>query len=262
MTHIGKRATLFSALFFTVTANASADIKFHEADKNLYVVELVSNRNIGEKESLKIIADASKTKCGGLPAILGPYRFSAQEPVSSGSDKSTNFKMVQQLLCGQLPEVKQAPTPSVTKAEVARLESEAGEMTNKYLDHLFEAGYESAYSMLSSALMENKPYENWVVSRKEAAFPEGELQHSEVWRVTTYIDPPNSPQKGIFIAADFERQYSDFPVVCGYIAWYLEEGELKLIREDLGMIDLKMFGGMKEIEIAQTKAKFRCNPSP
>lgn len=81
-----------------------------------------------------------------------------------------------------------------------------------------------------------------------------------MWKATTYVDPPSSTRKGVYIAIDFDRAYARSPIYCGYLVWYLEDNELKVIREDIGSINLDQFNKMKTEELAIIKSKFRCKP--
>ncbi|MBX2868663.1 MAG: hypothetical protein KTR18_08310 [Acidiferrobacterales bacterium] len=251
----------FLALCISGISSASEEIKFHDGGNNTYVVELISSEDIGEKKGLEIIENAAAKKCGDKPAHFGKYRFRGQENLSNhGNSREKSFRMIQQLLCGDLPIVAQKATKPLNEQEKSKLETEAKKSTNLYLDYLARSDFEKAYSLLSTVLKEDKTYKEWLETKKHLTNSPGDLIQSEVWGVTTYVDPPSSPRKGVYIATDFDREYSKSPIYCGYLVWYLEGGELRVIREDIGSINLDQFNKVKNEELIIIKSKFRCKP--
>ncbi|PCJ12430.1 MAG: hypothetical protein COB04_17810 [Gammaproteobacteria bacterium] len=75
-----------------------------------------------------------------------------------------------------------------------------------------------------------------------------------------YVDPPSSPKKGVYIATDFDREYASLPIYCGYLVWYLEGEELRVIREDIGSISSVQFSKINAEDLLTIKTKFRCKP--
>ncbi|PCJ11401.1 MAG: hypothetical protein COB04_19130 [Gammaproteobacteria bacterium] len=251
----------FLALCVSGISSASEEIKFHDGGNDTYVVELISSEDIGEKKGLEIIGNAATKKCGDKSAHFGKYRFQGQENLSSnGNSGVKSFRMIQQLLCGDLPTITQEATKPLHDQEKRKLESLAKKFTSLYLDYLAQSDFEKAYSLLSSVLKEGKTYKEWLETKRHLIKPPGDLMRSEVWGVTTYVDPPSSPRKGVYIATDFDREYSRLPVYCGYLVWYLDGGELRVIREDIGSINLDQFNNMKDEELRTIKSKFKCKP--
>jgi len=252
--------TLF-VIFLSNTSYASQEIKFHDAGNNTYVAKLVSSNNIGETKGLEIIANAARKKCGSKTAHFGKYRFSGQEQISINETSSEEtFRMIQQLFCGELSSKTQEKTKLLTELEKNKLESQARNLTDLYLDYLAMTDFKKAYSLLSTTLKENKAVGEWERNKKQVTSQPGELLQSEIWRVTTYIDPPSSAQKGVYIATDFDRKYTQAPIFCGYLVWYLEGDELKLVREDIGKINSDQFSEVSLEDLTVVKAKFRCKP--
>lgn len=161
--------------------------------------------------------------------------------------------MVQQLLCGDLPTITQEATKPLNDQEKSKLERQAKKSTTLYLDYLAQSDFEKVYSLLSTILKEDITYKEWLETKLHLTESPGDLMQSEVWGVTTYVDPPSSPRKGVYIATDFDREYTKLPIYCGYLVWYLEDGELRVIREDIGSVYLDQFNAMGKEELITIK---------
>lgn len=250
------------AILLTNISYASQSIKFHEGGDNTYVVELLSSKGIGEKKGLEIIENAVMKKCGEESVHLGKYRFSRKEKLSiSDEPNEDSFRMVQQLFCGELPSsITQESTKPLSDKEKYQLEEQAIKFTDKYLGYLADFDFKNAYSLLSSSFKEGKTYDEWEAAKKQLTSLPGNLLRSETWKVTTYVDPPSSQRKGVYIATDFDREYANAPIFCGYLVWYLEDAVLKVIREDIGSIKPDQISQMSDGDLAIAKSKFRCKP--
>jgi hypothetical protein len=79
--------------------------------------------------------------------------------------------------------------------------------------------------------------------------------------LTWYVNPPAAPHGGVYVAADFERAYSDLLVNCGYLVWFRETaGRYVLVREENNMIARRDFGD-HPANIAELRAMTHCRAS-
>jgi len=78
--------------------------------------------------------------------------------------------------------------------------------------------------------------------------------------VTVYIDPPSAPNKGIYVATDFDQSYENIPIYCGYLVWYKFDEGFRIIREDSGKIESELMKKVKSEEIDLVKNKLGCKP--
>jgi len=250
------------AILISGFSSASEEIKFHdERGNNTYVVELITSEDIGEKRGLEIIAHAATRKCGDKPTHLGKYRFQGQEnPGRNDSSGGGSFRVIQQLYCGKLPKITQEKTKPLNDQEKSNLERQAKESTDLYLNFIAKSDFKEAYSLLSAVLRDGKTFKEWEEAKSHLIEPLGDLLRSDTWGITIYVDPPSSPRKGVYIATDFDREYTNAPIYCGYLVWYLEGDELRVIREDIGSINLNQFNKINADELLPMKSKFRCKP--
>lgn len=255
-----KKLVLVLALLFSTLSFAKTKITFHEGGDNLYIVEINSDdSNLNAQSGLELIAQESAKKCGNKPSQLGKYKFKKNGPIDTSGQSS--FRMVQQLFCGDIPTsgINQQATQDISPAKKETLKNEAIKVTNVYLDALAIGNYKKAYSFFTDNQKQNQPFEAFT-ARQSHLPSQGNKINETVWNTTVYIDPPNSPQKGIFIATDFERNYENIPIYCGYLVWYVQDNSLKLLREEINVIDKKLFVSMKSDEINKIKQSFRCKP--
>ena len=90
----------------------------------------------------------------------------------------------------------------------------------------------------------------------------GALRKVDVWNVTVYVDPPNAPEPGIYVAADFEAAYEN-SVVCGYLVWHDGPDEaFRIMRQDSGELQASVESELSDAERNRIRREFRCRPQP
>ena len=267
------RGHLFFILFtliciFAGAAHAANKLQFHPAGQDRYIAELKMSEEASEQDALAIMAFAAAKICGDKKVNLGEYSFKGTEILdkqdsasasASASDEAA-FEMRQHLQCGDRTAVAASSVPPPSAAEIKQFELRARQATKTYLGYLAQRDFEKAYSMFSADLSTSVGYESWLQTKGQPAANAGELLRGDIYKVSTYVNPPSAPQGGIFIATDFDFEYQSFPVFCGYLVWQVEGAELKVIREDIGKITAEQIGTMDAQKVDAAKSAFRCKP--
>lgn len=214
------------------------------------------------------IYESAVQVCNGKKPKFGKYEFESKEPISNKKAKST-FYFKQVFTCSN--EVY-AATKAATKneksnlssAQVDSIKAKAREFTNKFLSAKRRGNYREAYELLTPGMKSTSNYVDW--EKKEADYRDlsGEFASRNIWRITIYDNPENSPKPGIYIAADYESEFNNIPVHCGYVIWYLhtpESKDFKVMREEYGYIENKIYREISDQDLKITKSKFGCNPN-
>lgn len=254
---------LFVVMFvFVSPCHAGNELKFHETGQDSYIAELNMSEEASEQDALAIIAYAAAKICGDKKPRLGQYRFKGEEELikENGSKSNASFQMVQQLRCGDMPAASTTAVEPPSAAEKKQLEQRARQATKTYLGYLAQRDFEKAYSLFSVDLSTSVGFESWVQTKEQPAIAAGELLRGDVYKISTYVNPPSSPKSGIYIATDFDFEYENFPVFCGYLVWQVEGEQLRVIREDIGKLTAEQFEAMGAQKVKAAKSALRCMP--
>lgn len=116
--------------------------------------------------------------------------------------------------------------------------------------------------MLGSGMKSITKFPAWK-SKESDYFGEsiGKLVNRDIWRITLYNNPPNSPKRGLYIAADYENGYEKSPIHCGYIMWYLatvNSEEFTVMREEYGNITTDILRKIPKENLKNVRKKIGC----
>jgi hypothetical protein len=206
-------------------------------------------------EGQRLVALRALELCAGQFPQLGRYRFAGDERVGASPRSPASFTILQELTCTDAPPEPPVgvslpagwqPSEADTHAATAATERyfaavDSGDAAA--LDAMSSAGHREGTSAAERAA-------RLATFRSEAGRPG---QHRIV-RVTWYVNPEGAAP-GAYAAVDFERQYQNFSVSCGYVAWQRQgDGSLSLIREETGNAPREVPG----VSMAEVRASLRC----
>lgn len=188
------------------------------------------------REGQRLIALRAMELCRGRYPDLGRYSFDGEEPIAGGPTAGTRpYTVRQELACRDaVPTPPAGPTvPAEWKATEADIER-AMAATMSYFANVDRGDGSQIERMLSEEMRSlSEPAERaeaLKAFRREAGAP----GKHRVVRVTWYVNPPGV-KPGAYAAVDFERQYANFSVSCGYLIWHRQaDGSLLLTRQEIG----------------------------
>ena len=103
-------------------------------------------------------------------------------------------------------------------------------------------------------------FEAWSERIEESLEAAGSVELINVYSITVYDNPPNSPRPGLYVAADYQNSLQEGSYHCGFLVWFRgESGDFEITREETGLIsyeDLKM---IPEESLEDVLAQMRCN---
>ncbi|MFZ6746248.1 DUF4019 domain-containing protein [Undibacterium sp. JH2W] len=258
---------LFAASLFTLTTGAAgaADLAYKKLSSYEYELRLTSDISLTVEQAQVMMSDPSSTLCAGKIPQYGKYKFAASETLGGqkSTDKSPVFDMVQMLSCvADMPARPKALAPTkLDSDQELKLKVEGKKLSNAYMSAIENGYYETAYDMLGPSMKNLQTLPEWqarVIAYQEQT---GKLLASDLWRITVYENPANSPQPGTYIAVDYETKNSIAPITCGYLIWFLPAGSknhFSLMREEYGHIPEGIYKSTAANDMGKLRKQMGC----
>jgi hypothetical protein len=170
--------------------------------------------------------------------------------------------LIQEIRCkaGTTPAVA-GKTRTLGDTDRAAIERSVHNLTEEYFRNIGGSDFAASYAKLSPA-MTGRSYGDWKSDMESFRSMSGPMHATSIWRITIYVDPPGTPEPGIYVAADFENLYENVPFQCGYLVWFEgPAGNFQIIREETGHVDSPSVSGLSKTELQQIKTAFGCPAS-
>lgn len=200
--------------------------------------------------------------CKGNKPLFGKYSFDSSEPISKNAE-SSSFTFLQEISCAGEVQVTVAPKKlNISKNQEKTIKSTARKMTEQFLLAKESGEFKKAYATLGSGMKIITDFPTWK-NKEENYFSKnlGKLVSRDIWRITLYDNPPNSPKPGLYIAADYENSYEKSPIHCGYIMWYLPPENLEefsVMREEYGNITKETLKMIPKEDLQNVRKQIGC----
>lgn len=247
-------------LMLAAPGYAQDSINIREASKKNFVATLLSQDALATGEAQRRVLMAAAETCKGSNPVLGHYKFKSHRSISPSPTSADNlFQFEQEFTC--VLGVAETPGPAVptviSDSEKQRLVELVTDETRKFLS---SAGGLAAFrSKFSDQLSDMLPAKQWTEQQASLHSKSGAMDKDPQFKVTAYVDPPNSPGPGIYFAVDFQVSYARAPFRCGYAMWLFDQqSNLSVLRIEDGIIYDEEAAIMTPEQIAKTKADFRC----
>jgi hypothetical protein len=172
------------------------------------------------------------------------------------------MKLFAYILAACLSCTAMAATTPLGETDKAAIERSVRNLTEEYFRGIDDLEFASSYAKLAPVMQKMKLYDDWRSGMEDFRSMSGALQEANVWRITVYVDPPNAPGPGVYVAADFENEYEKVPFQCGYLIWFEgPAGVFQVIREETGHLDRETAAKLSKSDMRQVRATFGCPPS-
>lgn len=242
--------------------SSAATLSYNKTSTDTFQLILESDVPLEIEQAQSSIYSGAVQICSGKNPSFGKYSFDSSEPISKSSEASS-FTFLQEIKCTDETAVTTTPKKldlSIIQEEA--IKSTAKKMTEEFLSARELGEFKKAYDMLGSGMKSNTEFPAW--KRKEFDyFGEniGKLLHRDIWRITLYNNPPNSPKPGLYVAADYENSYEKSPIHCGYIMWYLptvNSKEFTVMREEYGNITTDILKKIPKGNLQNVRKQIGC----
>ncbi|MGE3848918.1 MAG: DUF4019 domain-containing protein, partial [Gammaproteobacteria bacterium] len=212
-------------------------VKVTRINDRIILMELSSPKSMSIKDAQAALLGTALDACKGLSPSFGKYKFNFQVPLSSSDGPPPEpFLFAQEIECAghEAAGISQHRT-EISDSEKARIGSMVQSITDRYFAQAESGNFEASYEMLSDYMQSISPRSSWVAKSRDFHGKAGAKISGGVSRVTVYVDPPDAPSLGIYVAADYEIHYERVPLHCGYVVWFRgADGSFRLSREESG----------------------------
>lgn len=242
-----------------ITSETLGSRQFRLVLKSPTILEVTKAQNLLLPKTLEL--------CQGLEPILGHYEFSSRAPIEgqAPSDEPTVFQLTQDVSCGAdsvTPQIASARNSTFGVAKIDQQQSReefVKAVSIAYLRQRSEGAFEQAYGTFSEAMRTFQPLEEWKKQNSDFNAAAGKRKSTSVWRITVYDNPPNAPEPGIYVAADYESEFERVPFQCGYLIWFqTTEERFAITREESGSLPLTLVERLPKEQIAEIRRQFGC----
>jgi len=194
---------------------------------------------------VRLLPTAGKL-CRDRVPIFGAYRITVAENAA--------LALEQELVC-----FSPADAPPATEGEPDPLRQQAALASSyAYLAAKDSGRYADAYAVVSDRLRERAPFPQWTARAEEFTAVAGAPRGRRITEVTWYDNPPDAPEPGRYVAADFSADFAGLEFACGYLMWRVEpDGSFRLVREEQNFIEKKK-NGIASLDREPLRAQMGC----
>ena len=249
-------------LLVATLAHAQDSTAIREASNGTFVGVLTSDRELSIEEAQRRVLETAAHTCKDLIPTLGHYQFESSKQIAESASAPSRFEFKQNFTCQEQAAVSSVDSTSPTvvseeeKARLVELVTRETRMAIASGDRDVLLGFHGKFS---PDLSEMIPLAEWTEQQTQLHKKAGAAEVDPLLKVTTYLDPPNSPGPGLYIAVDFQMSYENAPFRCGYVMWLIDQqSSLKVLRLEDGIIYDKDAASMTAEQIARVKQQFRC----
>jgi hypothetical protein len=239
---------------------AQESIAVREASKGNFVGSVISNAELAAEEGQRRLLAVASDTCKSRTPKFGRYEFKSTKRLT-GAPTLDRFEFNQEFTCQTQAEVPVVRTQStaISDEEKERLVALVTSETRNAIASHDSAALMAFHAKFSPSLGAMLTQTEWTSAQLLLHKKSGAIKADPLLQVTTYIDPPDSPGPGIYLAVDFQASYERAPFRCGYVIWLFDqESKLTVMRLEDGIIYSKEAALMTAKTIEQTKQQIRC----
>ena len=242
-----------------VSAKDSIDIR--EPSKGNFVGSVISNAELAPEEAQRRLLVMAIDTCKSRTPSFGRYKFKSKKQLTGTPPTSERFEFNQEFTCQTQAVSTDVRTPStdVSDEEKKQLVVLVTSETRSAIASPDSRALLAFHAKFDPGLGATLPQSEWIAQQALLHKNSGAIKGNVLLKVTTYIDPPNSPGPGIYLAVDFQASYERAPFRCGYMMWlFNQESKLTVLRLEEGIIYSKEAASMTAKTIEQAKRQIRC----
>ena len=250
-----------SILALVLAAQAMPQISSEPLDRERYRLH-ITGRIPSVEAAQAALTPTARRLCGARPFTFGTFRYSQKEKIAKVGDPAqpVSLSLDQELFCGTvkptvdaaaLPAPGWQPSPADQQAVLAA--------TYGYFAAKDRGRYADAWAMFSKSMKEASPARDWRRDAEQFNGRAGPVRSRRVTEITWYNNPPDAPQPGLYVAADFSADFDKLDFVCGYVMWLLQpDGSFALTREEQNLLDKATAKKLASIDRAPLRAQMGC----
>jgi hypothetical protein len=244
------------------SAAGAAEISVRQLQGDSYELTLTNDVVLDESVARGYLSEAAVSLCKGLSPKLGRYRFESKEALGAGllSRERPSYRFVQEVSCvphSQSVLLQRQPTVAAPE-ELEQVREEVKKMSEAYFRLLAAKRFSEAYSRISEAAL-GTDKATWIREKRTFQMLAGEPQSISIVKITVYDNPPEAPEPGLYVAADFQNAYKSVPYECGYLMWYrLADGTYTITRLETGHVTSETLKSIPQSQRPELLRRLRC----
>lgn len=221
-----------------------------------YELLLVTDQTADVSAAQRAIWPAAQQLCAAKTPRLGHYKFESAEPMAGRPSARTGITLRQQVHC----EVASGPRGATAPvAAVPHDDAKIEQLTKKYLSAKDAGHYADAYSLFGASMKASTSLTSWTEGARGVKAKAGKLIGRTVKKITWYDNPPSAPVPGIYAAADYQSEFENMHVHCGYVAWLAQaDGTFAIVREEENFIEKEAALKMSPEQVRSFTQRFGC----
>jgi hypothetical protein len=232
-------------IMLLLAAAAAPQISSERIDSNRFRLS-ISGGTAGIAAAQAALLPTARRLCGERAAAFGTFRIdqSVEQEVLCGSGRAS-------LDPRAATDASWKPTDLDQQAVLAA--------TYAYFSAKDSARYSDAWRSLSDRMKRMSPVAPWQAKAAEFNRNAGPVRARRVTELTWYNNPPDAPEPGIYVAADYSADFGRLEFLCGYVMWLLQpDGSFRLVREEQNMLDKETARKVPSLDRAPLKAQMGC----
>ena len=235
-----------------VQAAAAPPIAVDRIDQTSFRLTLAAEEDIGIDAGQARLLPTARMVCRQQTPVFGRYKLEA-EPTGNPP-----LRFEQELVCGSPAPVTPAAAsdpqwqPSIAHQRAALAASYA------YFAARDSGRFEDAHALFTDRMKQLSPLAHWRANAAAFAAAAGAPRGRRVVELSWYNNPPDAPEPGLYVAADFEGEFTGLHFLCGYLMWRMQpDGSFRLAREEQNYADRQM-GSLSSLDRAPLRAQMGC----
>jgi hypothetical protein len=245
----------------TIAVASEVSIETEKLSEDFFRLNLISDKVLETSEAQKALLDTAVFACSGLTPIFGKYKFESTAPTKGSAKKEADetFRFSQEIQCGPVAPASSGKAIVLDEKAEEKLKENVVDLTDRYFELLDDDDFAAAYAMQSALQQEMSSLDAWSARQVTLKRTAGKKLQTSLRRITVYKDPADAALPGNYVAVDYESEYKNFPVFCGFVIWHQSVvGELTLMREEFGYIDSASLLKITENDLPAIKQKIGC----
>jgi|GEM_PF-860482 len=258
----------FKALNDRVRENmtkAENAVTVEEVGSDRFELILTSASALDIESAQASLVPTAESLCPDKYPTFGHYQFESAERLGQlpGPDNATDFKFIQQIACVEAvlaPETSDRKSFFSDPTEKRNVEERILQLSESYFADIFGGNYEKAFASLSAEMKSYRSFDEWSAQMDQLRIKSGSITSIDVHTITIYDNPPNAPQPGLYVAADYQNSFEKAPFHCGFLIWFRgESSDFEITREETGLLTYETLEQIPVENHETALAQMKCN---
>ena len=256
-----KSSLILCVLLICANATADSEISVEKLSAGKYQIQITSTDVLDPSVAQELLVPTAQSLCNDSFAQFGHYRFASSVSLTDPAPQGDELVFIQEIECTvENLELEAARNPNVSSQEHrSAIEAEVKALSERYFAEVLAGNYEAAYSRLAESMKSFRKFDEWTAQMEKFRDEVGTVTELNIHTITVYDNPPNAPEPGLYVAADYQNRFARAPYHCGYLVWFRSrDNSFKIIREESGWITNQMLLQVPGEQIPGLLSQFRC----